>query len=111
MTGIVSSPRSVNVPSGDHAVFNCTAIATFINWEVNGETLNSELLGFEEQEVVDLDISQNLRMRSLTVLGSPDSNNASIACIAVLEVAPLMFVANRSNPALLLVQGTALILC
>ena len=70
----------MNVSSGDHAVFNCTAIATFINWEVNGGPIDSDLInkGFEVQFTIDLNVSQDLRMRALRVLGSPDNDNTSI---------------------------------
>ena len=110
----------MNVSSGDHAVFNCTAITTFINWEVNGGPIDSNLIsrGFDQGPLVTLNVSQNLRTISLIVLGSADSNNASIVCVATelvqiqhLQLSDIEFVGNTSNPALLLVQGTALILC
>ena len=95
----------MNVSSGDQAVFNCTAIANFIEWEINGGTLNADQ-GFEELPIINLNVSQNLRQSTLRVEGSSASNNDSIVCVALLEVAPFMFAANRSEPALLLVQGT-----
>ena len=108
MTGIVSSPQSVNVSSGDHAEFNCTAIATFINWEVNGGPIDSDLesRGFETQFTIDLNVSQDLRMESLRVLGSPENDNTTITCVVVLVLPSLMVVADKSDPAVLLVQGT-----
>ena len=110
MTGIVSSPQSVNVSSGDHAVFNCIAIATFINWEINGGPIDSDLInkGFETQLTIDLNVSQDLRMASLRVLGSSENDNTSITCVVVLQLASLVFLGNRSDPALLLVQGIAI---
>ena len=108
--GVVSSPQSVNVSSGDHAVFNCTAIATFINWEVYGGPLDSNLIsrGFKPQLTIELNVSQNLRMGSLRVLGSPDNDDVSIVCVALLQLPSFMFVANGSDPVLLLVQGIAI---
>ena len=107
---IIISPQSVNISSGDHAVFNCTAIATDLNWKVNDDSFNTdyESKGFHELAVVVLDASQSLRTASLRVLGSAHSNNASIVCVAILEYSQLLFVGNKSEPALLLVQG---ILC
>ena len=106
----------MNVSIGDNAVFNCTAIASFINWEINGGPIDSDLIGkgYDQGPLITLNVSQNLRTDSLTVLGSADNNNASIACVAILraQIYPAFeFVGNSSDPALLLVQGTTLILC
>ena len=97
----------MNISSGDHAVLNCTAIATDLNWKVNDDSFNTdyENKGFHELAVVVLDASQSLRTASLRVLGSAHSNNASIVCVAILEYSQLLFVGNESEPALLLVQG------
>ena len=69
----------MNISSGDHAVFNCTAIATFINWEVNGTTVDAEFLskGFETQQLVDPD-------NNLTVLGTTENNGSFITCHSLL---------------------------
>ena len=97
----------MNISSGDPAVFNCTATATFINWEVNGAALNADLMskGFDNPITIDLNVLQDLRMSKLGVLGSPDNDNISIVCVAVLRFSATMFVSKRSDPALLLVQG------
>ena len=109
--GIVSSPQSVNVSGDDHAVFNCTAIATFINWNVNGTSLNAGTNGFEMQLTIDVNVSQDLRTAALRVVGSPDANNSSIECVALLEQSNKTFDAISSAPALLLVQGIIITLC
>ena len=103
----------MNVSSGDNAVFNCTAIATYIVWEVNGAPIDSDFIsrGFDQGPLVTLNVSQNLRTDSLTVLGSADNNNASIVCVAILQLSETKFVGNTSDAVLLLVQGTALIVC
>ena len=102
--GIITLPQSVNISSGDHAVFNCTAIATDITWRINGDNFNADFIseGFEELPLIAM---QNLRMRQLRVLGSPDSDNASIVCVVVLQVSLQKIVGNTSAPVILLVQG------
>ena len=92
--------------SGDHAVFNCTAIATDITWRINGDYFNADFIikGFEEQPLIVLNVLQNLRLRQLRVLGSPDSDNASIICVTILQLSQKI-IGNTSTPVLLLVQG------
>ena len=53
----------------------------------------------------DLNVTENLRMESLHILGSPHSNNVSIVCVAVLQVSTTMYDGISSKPALVLVQG------
>ena len=102
--GIVTPPQSANVSLNEVAVFNCTAITTFINWEVNGQFVDDQTRrkGFDDTaSLVTLDAAKNLRMRVLRVLGSPDSNDSNITCVAIrLGLNTL-----RSEPALILVQG------
>ena len=97
-------PSSVNITLNGVALFNCTAIATLINWEANGEpTLRSE--GFDDTAApVVLDQTQSLRMATLRVVGSSNSNNVSVVCVAVLVSSTIKPV-ERSEAALLLVQG------
>lgn len=67
----------MNVSSGDHAVFNCIAIATF------GITVDAEFLskGFETQQLVDPD-------NNLTVLGTTENNGSFITCHSLLLTSP-----------------------
>ena len=88
-------------------MFNCTAIADYINWKVNDSSIDSNLMkrGFEPQSLVNVNASKNLRMKSLVVSGSPDNNNTRIVCVAVVETSSGEFLSNQSEPALLIVQG------
>ena len=74
---------------------------------MNDSPVNDDLQnqGFHELPTVDLNVAENLRMKSLQVLGSPHSNNVSIMCVALLQVSTTMYDAVSSEPALVLVQG------
>ena len=99
-------PRSANVSLNEVAVLNCTAIATFIDWEVNGQAVDKSTRskGFDDSTpLVTLNKQQNLRMRALGVTGSSDSNTTNIKCVAIHNV-PV-----KSEPALILVQGIFLL--
>ena len=106
-TVIVSSPKSVNIAENSNALVTCTAICSFINWEVNRQPLNNEFQdqGFHEMPTIDLNVTENQRRESLQVMGSPHSNNVSIVCVAVLQLQNGTFVGALSEPALVLVQG------
>ena len=89
-------------------MFNCTAIATFITWEIDGVLIDGDLRdkGFDDTaSLVTLDGAQDLRGTSLRVLGSPDSNNVSISCVAIIPITPFTNDVDTSEPALMLVQG------
>ena len=74
---------------------------------MNDSPVNDDLQnqGFHELTTVDLNVTENLLMKSLQVLGSPHSNNVSIVCVALLQVSTTMYDAVSSKPALVLVQG------
>ena len=108
ITGIVTYPQSMNVSLNGFAIFNCTAIASFISWEIDGVLINGDIRdkGFDDTApVVTLDAAQDLRGTSLRVLGSPDSNNVSITCVAIIPITHFTNDVNTSEPALMLVQG------
>ena len=108
MTGIVTHPQSMNVSLNGFAIFNCTAIASLITWEIDGVLIDGDLRdkGFDNTApVVTLDAAQDLRGTSLRVLGSPDSDNVSITCLAIIPITLTTSDANTSEPALVLVQG------
>ena len=110
MAGIVTHPQSMNVSLNGFAMFNCTAIATLITWEIDGVLIDGDLRGkgFDDATpVVTLDGAQDLRGTSLRVLGSPDSNNVSITCVALIPITLTTVDVNTSEPALMLVQGIA----
>ena len=64
----------------------CTAIASLITWEIDGVLINDGDLrdkGFDDSApTLTLNLTQDLHSTSLRVLGSPDSNNVSITCLA-----------------------------
>ena len=109
MAGIVTHPQSMNISLNGFAMFDCTAIAIFITWEIDGVLIDGDLRdrGFDDTvSVVTIDAAQDLRGTSLRVLGSPDSNNVSITCVAGIPITPFTNDVNTSEPALMLVQGS-----
>ena len=109
-SGIRIPPHSVNISVDEVAVFNCTAIATFIRWEADGQPLNNitRSKGFDDTApIVALNHTTGLHMRTLSVVGSPDTNGTNITCFALLRISSTMFGAAKSEPALILVQGDA----
>ena len=111
MAGIVTHPQSMNVSHNGFAMFYCTAIASFITWEIDGVLINSDLRGkgFDDSApTLTLNLTQDLRGTSLRVLGSPDSNNVSITCVAIIPITLLKNDVNTSEPALMLVQGKSI---
>ena len=90
-------------------MFNCRAIASLITWEINGVLINDGYLrdkGFDDSApTLTLNFTQDLRGTSLRVLGSSDSNNVSIACVAIIPITLSTNDVDASEPALMLVQG------
>ena len=101
----------MNVSLNGFATFNCTAIASLITWEIDGALIDNDFRekGFDDTaSLVTLDGAQQLHGTSLRVLGSPDSNNVSITCVAVIPITPFTNDVNTSEPALMLVQGKSM---
>ena len=96
----------MNISRDGVALINCTAIATFIGWEANGKPIDSlRNQGFDDSAAsVPLNGTQNLRMATLKVVGSSNSSNVSIVCVAILPSSNTDFI-KRSEAALILVQG------
>ena len=108
MTGVVTHPQSMNVSLNEFTMFNCTAIATFISWKIDGVLINGDIRdkGFDDSALlVTFNLTQDLRGTSLKVLGSPNSNNVSITCVAIIPTSFTTFDINTSELALVLVQG------
>ena len=106
MTGIVTHPQSMNVSLNGFAMFDCTAIASLITWEIDGVLINGDIRGkgFDDSApTVTLNLTQDLRSTSLRVLGSPDSNNVSITCVAIIPITLTTNDVDTSEPALVLV--------
>ena len=88
------------------ALFNCTAIATFINWNINDTPVDQfTSKQFQEQASVVVNATQSLILETLRVLGLLEKN-IRIVCADVLEVSSNMFNGVSSDPAMMLVQGT-----
>ena len=101
--GFVVLPESVNAALNITVHFTCTAFAIDIQWEVNGERINSDLRnrGFDDSSpLMTLNITQNLHMSVINVLGSADNNHSNITCVALSLSAPFIL---ESKPAVLLV--------
>ena len=106
--GILTHPQSMNVSLNGFAMFNCTAIASLITWKIDGVLIDGDLRGkgFDDSApVVTFNLTQQLRGTSLRVSGSPDSNNVSITCLAIIPITPFTNDVNTSEPALMLVRG------
>ena len=98
----------MNVSLNEFAMFSCTAIATFISWKIDGVLINGDIRdkGFDDSALlVTFNLTQDLRGTSLRVLGSPNSNNVNITCVAIIPTSFTTFDVNTSEPALVLVQG------
>ena len=106
-TGIVVPPKSVSIAVNATANFTCTAVAEDIEWEANGQTVDSDLRnrGFNDQAVplTLLNATQNLRTRTLSVFGSADNNGSTITCVAIFLPPSFAFSLSKSEPAVLLV--------
>ena len=95
------------------ALFNCTAIATFINWKINDTPVDQFTREqFQEQASVVVNVTQSLISETLRVFGSLENNNIRIVCVAILEVSSNMFSGASSDPAVMFVEGTGMpLLC
>ena len=80
--GIVHPPMSVNVMANEVAVFNCTAIATFIDWRVNNHPAGE---GFTNTSNQVLNSVQNIRSSTLYVQSLTEYNGYEINCFIYLD--------------------------
>ena len=105
--GILAPPQSVIISLNEVAVLSCTAIADFINWAVNGIPANEYKSNVfdDSAPIVTLDAMRDLRMRTLRVLGSPDSNGVNVTCIAFLHTGTTNVSVAVSEPAVIVFQG------
>ena len=87
---IFESPRSANIIQNRTSDFSCTAVADFINWLVNNQSIDSQLnaRGFEGGAIVIINSTLNLRERNLSVLGSTENNGSVVTCVAVIISPP-----------------------
>ena len=70
---------SVNVMAHEVAVFNCTAIATFINWRVNNHPAGE--FGFTNTTNQVLNSVQNIQSSTLYVQSLTEYNGYEIKCL------------------------------
>ena len=73
---------SVNAMANEVAVFNCTAIAYFINWLVNDDPADDG--GFTNITNQELNSVQNIRSSTLHVQSLPEYNGYEIKCLILL---------------------------
>ena len=96
-------PQSVNITLNQRVLLNCTAVASFINWFVNGTTPVSDLnMAVFDESVKTGTSGSDLRTKLLSVLGTPESNESRITCVGTTHSPPSQ---ESSDPALILVQG------
>lgn len=97
-TDITSSPLSVNTTLNGVAMFNCTYVGDIFRWKANGQNIFNGIDGFKYNET---DLSQDLKMTTLSVVTSLDKNNTNITCTAIAFGSETI----QSEQALLLLQG------
>ena len=100
--GIVVPPQSVNITLNQRVLLNCTAVATFINWFVNGTSVSDLNMAVFNDSAKTRTLGSQLRTRPLSVLGTPESNESRITCVGTIHSPPSQ---DTSDPALILVQG------
>ena len=106
LTGIVVPPKSVYGALNRTVNFTCTAVAQEIEWEVNGQPIDSVLTsrGFDDSSpLITLNATQNLRTRKLPVLASANNNNTNISCV-VYFVNPVFSIVTSESTVLLVFE-------
>ena len=94
-TGIIEAPEPKNVTVNEEVVFVCRGIASIFSWEINRS------VDYEEH-TVPINANENFRQSTLKWIATSSDNNSSVLCIAII-LDP--FTKDKSDPALLLVQG------
>ena len=96
-------PQSTNISLNEVTFLNCTAIAEWIRWKINGQPVDNNTDFDESPQTVELNKTQELSRGTLKVVGSTDSNHTNITCFAIYRYVPPDI--SQSEPALILVQG------
>ena len=104
---ITIPPKSVNVSLNGVAEFNCTAVAANFVWKKNGMDVNNGIGTVIKDTIVNEVQSIRKSMLKLTVSSVIDIAS-NITCTAVKN-SP--FSNDESEPAILLVQGIAILWC
>ena len=106
---IIDPPTNQSIMLGQKVTFVCSAIATFISWEVNNMPISAEQRsdGFDDSApLVTLNQAMNLRSKNLTVLGTIKNNGSKIVCFSLL-LSPQS--SDRSDPVVIRVKFTGII--
>ena len=74
---VVIHPNSTSVLFGQDATFSCTGEGLAIVWTLDGT--NVDELGIEATN----DIINGIRISTLTIIGSVETNNVSIQCVII----------------------------
>ena len=98
---ITIPPRAVNVSINEVAVFTCTAVGDIFGWQANGIDIDTEIGTVLTPVLVDE--MEGIRRSTVRVPVSSTDNLANITCTAI-SLSPLSI--DKSDPVLLLVQGT-----
>ena len=107
-TDIISPPQSVNISQNGVAVFNCTFATGVYVWKAGDNQISSE----GNRIFFGLTMPYgpaNVSVSTLEVTASLDKNNTNITCTTFSSSPNLTF--SRSEPALLLIQGTCTHTC
>ena len=102
---VIIPPQSVNISLNGVAEFNCTGVATGFVWEADGVELKDDGMdtNLNISQAITVDATNGIIMSTLRLKVTSTDNATNITCTA-LRFTPLS--SNKSEPALLLVQGT-----
>ena len=96
------SPESVNATQGSNALFRCLGKGSFIIWNINGATLNENILKtMSIEHSTEYNSSASIVSSNISILASNYSNNSHIYCVVVEDGIKN----NQSNTVTLRVQG------
>ena len=98
--GVLIPPCSKNVTLNHEVSLNCTAVASYMCWEII-EQNSSRLICPDSSQYVTVDAAKHIIKHSLTMTASSRENNASVRCIAISSTAGT----DESDWAQILVQG------
>ena len=62
MTGIFTHPQSMNISLNGFAMFNCTAIASVITWEIDGVLIDG---GIRDKVFDDFSICSDIELDTI----------------------------------------------
>ena len=97
IAGVLISPFPKNVTLNHEVSLNCTAVASYIGWEIVEQNSRRFIYPNSSQTV---DAAKHIIKHSLTMTASSRENNATVRCIAISSTGQ-----NKSDWARILVQG------